>query len=112
MSEPLGPPDFGPGPPAYPALEEVVRVYAGPAGTLGDGKRAYPCWVTQFAPPLGLRDRVAAYAFEANGAALGAGYYDARLVGAHPATGPGSLPLYCVTCCPAGSSSSSAGPGH
>jgi hypothetical protein len=97
-------PDLGPGAPVYPPLAQLVRV-TGPA-LGGTSPRVYPCAVSQFVPPLSLRDREPAYVFEPNGQALfPGGYYDCRLVGAYNA-----LPLYATVCCPAGGSSSSAAP--
>jgi hypothetical protein len=93
----IQPPDFGPTQPVYPELPEVVRV-SGPS----IGSNVYPAFLSQWTPPLVLRDRVPVYAWEPNGIVLGPGYYDCRLVGSYL-----NLPLYAVTCCPTGPFSSS-----
>ena len=92
------PPDFGPTWPVYPELPQLIRV-SGPAVT----GNVYPGFVQQFASPLSLRDREPCYLIEPNGILLGPGYYDSRLV-----TSYNGLPLFATTCCPTGSSSSSA----
>ena len=95
------PPWLGQGFPRYPAIFQLVRVYA--AAILGTN--AYPAFTQQFVPPLGLRDRESVYLWEPNGILLGPGYYLARLVSAYA-----NLPLYATFCCSSGSSSSSSSP--
>ena len=106
------PPAYTPTWPTWPPLDDLVRVTGGPAGATADGKRVYPAFIQQFAPPLSLRDRVAAFVLEANNLFLQPGVYDCRLIGAYPPGAANPSPLYCTTCCPTSASSSSAAPGH
>lgn len=88
--ENLDAPNFGPGLPTYPHISQVVRISGGP-----DGNGVYSGYVQQYATNLTFRDREPCYLIEANGIALSAGYYDARLVGSY-----NSQPLFVTSCCP------------
>lgn len=107
----LGTPDFAPGLPLYPDLEQLCRVSA--AALAGTSPAVYPAFVDQFNPPLGFRDREACYVVEPNRIVLGPGHYDCRLIGSFPTAGHAlfgviaQLPLYATTCCVAGSFGSS-----
>jgi hypothetical protein len=96
----LRPPDFAPGYPVYPVLEQLCRVTDCPCN--GTTPRVYPGVVQQAVPPLDFRDAEDCYVLEANNIFLVPAIYDCRLIGNY-----NGLPLYAVTCCGAGSSSSS-----
>ena|SRR6185503_5096124 len=87
------PNEMGPTVPIYPEIAQVCRI----TGPRIDPRNIYPAFVTQWTPPLTLRDREACYVWESNRIALVPGYYDSRLVGSHL-----GLPLFVTTCCPLG----------
>ena len=84
----LDAPNFGPGPPTYPHLSQIIRI--GPP--VGGG--VYLGYVQQYVPDLTFRDREECYLVEANGVVLLPGYYDARLVGSY-----NNLPFFVTSCC-------------